>query len=89
MLCKYCHQKTHLIDKCPTILCKNCKEVGHPQWLCKQKKQVKIINKMNNNTIEKKYTFSDEIVKKQDNEPIIYKNINYYLKLSDKKWGDL
>ena len=89
MLCKYCHQKTHLIDKCPTILCKNCKEVGHPQWLCKQKNQVKIINKMNNNTIEKKYTFSDEIVKKQDNEPIIYKNINYYLKLSDKKWGDL
>ena len=89
MLCKYCHQKTHLIDKCPTILCKNCKEVGHPQWLCKQKKQVKTINKMNNNTIEKKYTFSDEIVKKQDNEPIIYKNINYYLKLSDKKWGDL
>ena len=89
MLCKYCHQKTHLIDKCPTILCKNCKEIGHPQWLCKQKKQVKTNNKINNNIIEKKYIFSDEIVKKQDNEPIVYKNINYYLKLQDKKWGDL
>jgi hypothetical protein len=89
MICKYCHQKTHLIDKCPTILCKNCKEVGHPQWLCKQKKQVKVNNKINNNTIEKKYTFSDEIIKKQDSENIVYKNINYYLKLQDKKWGDL
>ena len=88
MICKYCHQKTHLIDKCPTILCKNCKEVGHPQWLCKQKKIVKTNNKINNN-IEKKYSFSDEIIKKQDNEEIIYKDINYYLKLQDKKWGDL
>jgi hypothetical protein len=41
MVCKYCHETTHYIDKCPTILCKICKEIGHPQWLCKKKKQLK------------------------------------------------
>ena len=41
MICKYCHEETHYIDKCPTILCKICKEIGHPQWLCKKKKQLK------------------------------------------------
>lgn len=43
MNCKYCHLSTHYIDKCPTIICKSCKEIGHPQWLCKEKKFKKII----------------------------------------------
>jgi hypothetical protein len=33
--CKYCHLTGHLIDKCPTIICKHCKAIGHPNWLCK------------------------------------------------------
>ncbi len=33
--CKYCHLEGHIIDKCPTIICKYCKAVGHPNWLCK------------------------------------------------------
>ncbi len=33
--CKYCHLSGHIIDKCPTIICKHCKAVGHPNWLCK------------------------------------------------------
>ncbi len=33
--CKYCHLNDHLIDKCPTIICKHCKAIGHPNWLCK------------------------------------------------------
>jgi hypothetical protein len=32
--CKYCHLSGHLIDKCPTIICKHCRSVGHPNWLC-------------------------------------------------------
>ncbi len=24
----------HVIDKCPTIICKHCRAVGHPNWLC-------------------------------------------------------
>jgi hypothetical protein len=36
-LCKYCHLDGHLIDDCPTIICKNCREVGHPNWLCQKK----------------------------------------------------
>ncbi len=48
MLCKYCHLNGHLIDKSPTIICKNCKDVGHPQWLCKLKKNKKETNSINN-----------------------------------------
>ena len=33
--CKYCHLSGHIIDKCPTIICKHCKAIGHPNWLCK------------------------------------------------------
>jgi hypothetical protein len=84
MNCKYCHLNTHYIDTCPTIICKNCKEVGHPQWLCKEKKTNKP-----SNTIDKKYSFTDEIKKKPSSENIVKKNINYYLKNIDIKWSDL
>ena len=87
MNCKYCHLNTHYIDKCPTIICKNCKDIGHPQWLCK-------IKKNNNNypincNLDKKYSFADEIKKKQSKDQVIQKNINYYLKLKDDLWGNL
>jgi hypothetical protein len=76
MNCKYCHLNTHLIDKCPTIICKICKEVGHPQWLCKDKK----INKQNN---------IYEIKKKIPVDNLKKKNISYYLKLNNTQWSDL
>jgi len=82
MNCKYCHLKTHYIDKCPTIICKICKEVGHPQWLCNGKKNIKYNNKTN---LEKKYYFPDEIKKKVSSE----KNISYYLNMTKELWGDL
>ena len=98
MVCKYCHLTTHVIDKCPTIICKNCKEIGHPQWLCKQKK----INYSNpKSNMEKKYNFSDEIkktnvsnicqvidIKKPVIEKVIQKNINYNLKIEKQPWGN-
>ena len=88
MICKYCHLNTHLIDKCPTIICKNCKEVGHPQWLCKDKKDNKIKN--NKNVLfEKKYLFDDEIKKKNDCENTVKKNISFYLKMENENWGDI
>lgn len=84
MVCKYCHLNTHFIDKCPTIICKKCKEIGHPQWLCKEKKENKNI------IYEKKYSFHDEIKKKtNDNENTIKKNISFYLKMENQNWGDL
>ena len=82
MNCKYCHLNSHYIDKCPTIICKSCREVGHPQWLCKDKKSNKNIN------VDKKYNFSDEI-KKKPAEVQVQKNINYYLKLNNVNWSDL
>jgi hypothetical protein len=88
MNCKYCHLKTHYIDKCPTIICKICKEIGHPQWLCKEKNNKS--NKKNNIiNLEKKYYFSDEIKKNSSSENIVQKNINYYLNMEKELWGDL
>jgi hypothetical protein len=86
MKCKYCHLTTHLIDKCPTILCKNCKEVGHPQWLCKKKKTNK--KNIEKNIEKNNYSFNDEIIKKK-NDIIIQKNVDYYIKLNDKLWSDI
>jgi len=88
MNCKYCHLKTHYIDKCPTIICKNCKEIGHPQWLCKEKKISKT-NKTNIISLEKKYYFSDEIKKNTIPANITQKNINYYLNMEKELWGNL
>jgi hypothetical protein len=86
MNCKYCHLNTHYIDTCPTIICKNCKDIGHPQWLCKQKKNSKNNNVNVNN--ENKYSMLEDIKKKTSNETSINKNINYYLKLSNEEWGN-
>ena len=92
MNCKYCHLNTHFIDNCPTIICKICKDIGHPQWLCNKKNYNKNIDKRNKvenkieNKIEKK--IENKIEKKIENK-ILNKNINYYLLLEKQKWGDI
>jgi hypothetical protein len=78
MNCKYCHLNNHIIDKCPTIICKNCKEIGHPQWLCKDKKKNKVVEKKN-----------IEEIKKIPEEDVNKKNLNFYLKLENIDWADL
>jgi hypothetical protein len=77
MICKYCHLDKHYIDKCPTIICKICKEIGHPQWLCKEKRKNKIIEKKNIEVIKKVLILE---------EP---KNLNYFFKIKDIDWSDL
>jgi hypothetical protein len=49
MICKYCHENTHYIDVCPIIICKICKDIGHPQWLCIKKKNNKTLNNISSN----------------------------------------
>lgn len=45
MSCKYCFQSDHTIEQCKTILCRVCKEIGHPHWLCtKDKKSIKKVS---------------------------------------------
>lgn len=84
MNCKYCHLNTHYIDKCPTIICKTCKGIGHPQWLCKDLKK----SSENIKVFDKKYTYSEELKKKPKSENN-YKNISYYLKIKDQDWSNL
>lgn len=91
MLCKYCHLKTHLIDKCPTIICKICRDIGHPQWLCTKKKEIKK-NDDKNYKLDKKYSFNDELKKKESHTPVVQvveKNIEYYKKLRGELWSNL
>ena len=64
MICKYCHENTHYIDVCPIIICKICKDIGHPQWLCLKKK--------NNN----KFVINDKKENKKEEKNInINKNV--------------
>ena len=37
MTCQYCHSKDHDINNCPVIICRICRKIGHPKWLCKNK----------------------------------------------------
>ena len=49
--CQYCHSKEHDINHCPVIICRYCRQVGHPKWLCPNKD-----NKENkDNKVKKKY----------------------------------
>jgi len=47
--CQYCHSKDHNINNCPTIICRYCKQIGHPKWLCKNKE----VNKNKKKFIDK------------------------------------
>jgi hypothetical protein len=82
MICKYCHENTHYIDVCPIIICKICKDIGHPQWLCLKKKNNNkfIINDKKDNKKEEKYInknieINTEI--KKDKETEIKKDNNF------------
>jgi hypothetical protein len=83
-VCKYCHLDGHLIDECPTIICKICKEIGHAQWQCPQKNKKK--NTSSNDltvNIPNNYNYSIE------KNVIVPKTLEYYNKLLNKEWGDL
>jgi len=62
--------------------------VGHPQWLCKLKKN----NGKNSNlslNLEKKYNYGEELKKKPSNINTVQKNIGYYLKIRNEEWSNL
>ena len=83
MICKYCHLDTHLIDDCPTIICKKCKEVGHPQWLCTQKKKPKNSSKSD---LKRSFSSTSSLTKhtiKEEDE----RSISYYLKTINTSWS--
>jgi hypothetical protein len=66
--CKYCHLEGHVIDKCPTIICKYCKAVGHPNWLCKSNPNAE--NKSNENK-----SVENKSVENKSNESKSVKNL--------------
>jgi hypothetical protein len=102
-VCKYCHLEGHVIDSCPTIICKICKEIGHAQWLCTKKTKNKTVaytppinntqnnvsNNYNYNSNNNNYNYQIE----KNNSNTVQKDINYYnnlnIDLNNKSWGDL
>jgi hypothetical protein len=77
MNCKYCHLQNHIIDNCPTIVCKICKKIGHAQWLCKEIKPNNISIKQYEKKIEQKI---------EQNKTTKQKNLHYYLNLDKVLW---
>jgi len=78
MYCKYCKKTDHQIDKCNEIICRTCKEIGHPYWQCKKKYNVNRSTMINpvKNVEEKK----EDIIN-------IKRNINYYTDFIGKQWA--
>jgi len=69
MLCKYCKSKKHVIDDCHYIICKLCKQKGHPNWKCNIKNNTNknintnvLMNKIDNNinTLEDLVQYMDK-----------------------------
>ena len=56
--CQYCHSKDHDINHCPTIICRYCKQIGHPKWLCKNKDQ----KQKNKKFVEKNINYYMKII---------------------------
>ena len=98
MFCKYCHFKTHIIDNCPTIICKICNGVGHPQWLCKMATD----NKRKKTNYPPSYPPNyppsyptnyppkkgeEIVVKNEKKEEETQKKMDYYLKRVNLQWG--
>lgn len=92
MICKYCHENTHYIDVCPIIICKICKDIGHPQWLCiKKKNNNKLSNKsLNDNNTKKDLNYINkkdlDDVKNESSDNLSDKNLNYYIKNVNESW---
>ena len=98
MICKYCHENTHYIDVCPIIICKICKDIGHPQWLCIKKKNNnnKLPNKSLNDNSKKDLNYINKKdlddgkkilnVKNESPDNLSDKNLNYYIKNVNESW---
>ena len=102
MLCKYCHKKNHVIDNCPSIICRKCNKIGHPKWLCPNSKKnndsstnisSNITSNITNNATNNETKYKTFVSKKQteQTEEIEERNIKYYLKLINKNyhWGNI
>lgn len=102
MSCKYCFQTDHTIETCKTILCRTCKELGHPHWLCKGKdnkkkgstvsQQTSKLTVSTSNTMVKKETVSTPVAIVHTTTPFIKevkRDMQFYLKQSTKPWSSI
>jgi hypothetical protein len=94
MSCKYCFQTDHTIEQCKTILCRVCKEIGHPHWLCnKDKKNAKKTTSKPMitipKTVEKPIESNVQTPKLNTNGIETKRDIHFYMKQSQRKWSDI
>lgn len=75
MYCKYCKLSGHLIDHCPDIICKICKEYGHAHWKCIKK--------------EKKSSVSKPQTKPMVGDSLNVKSLKDMVEYIDKPWNEL
>jgi len=92
MICKYCKNKNHAIDNCPDIICRICKQYGHPHWKCKKN----LTNKSHGPTIQVSNNTSNNISKKKHRpskfntfESTENVNIEYFKQYLDVSWGEI
>ena len=104
MSCKYCFQNDHTIEQCKTILCRVCKEIGHPHWLCAKDKKSTNNRKIDTKAEIKKVVSKPMLSPKASTSnvnpiekkviitvqvPETKRDIQFYLKQSTRKWSEI
>jgi hypothetical protein len=102
--CKYCFQTDHTIETCKTILCRTCKELGHPHWLCKgkdKKKSATIVKTESSNKLSVSTSNSSLGGVKKETPTVavstptlsttkeVKRDMQFYLKQSTKPWSTI
>ena len=85
MFCKYCKSPDHFIDNCTDIICRQCKQYGHPHWKCKNKQQNTFQQQSNNKNQKnnKQTSVPQRIIDHQ------YQTIQDYYQYMGKTWSEL
>jgi predicted metal-binding protein len=101
LYCKYCKTNDHLIDTCPSIMCKTCNKYGHPHWKCTNTpvvKETKPVNKKpkNNIVLVVEEQTNKKVIETTNNKftPLMSEysdknSIDYFLQFRDQIWGTL
>ncbi len=101
MSCKYCFQTDHTIETCKSILCKSCKEIGHPYWLCKKNEDKKSSSARGGKRVEKNLPVAPKVKREitqvavpapqPRQQPVneTKRDLQFYMKQSQRKWSDI
>jgi len=94
MYCKYCKKRDHDIDNCKDIMCKTCKQYGHPHWKCNNSNNNNNNGNNNGNNNNGSNSNNSNSNNEKRKKPILNIvddniNLNYFIKYLDISWAEI